>query len=573
MRSIYKLTKLFSKNEKCKYILLILLSLVSTFLELFSIAMLIPLLASISGEKSFISDFISNIGLPVDLIKYLDFGNILILIMVLFFLKFFFLLTISYFRNNFIFDFQQRLVNELFEKYLKKNYLFHISNNSAKILKNITEEVHHLSIGYMGSLTSIILDCIMIFALLTFLLFVQIKTTFIVIIFSGIIIYIIYRNLKNKITNLGELREKYNFIHLKNILQAFEGIKEIKIFQKEAEISKNFSNNSKNIKHLNWLLMFLNETPRIFFELISIMSFLAILLFLVKLEYLFIEIISYFTIILAVYIKLMPSINRFVVSYINITLNTKSLNVIFEELSEKKSVLTNESEIKKKIYFKNKIVIKNLTFYYENNKHKIFDKLNLEIRKGEFVALVGITGSGKTTLIDLIAGLLSPNEGEILSDNRNIESNKSDWLNKVGYVPQNIFLYDDSIEKNIAFTTNEKKVNRNKVIEAAKQSQIYEFITSKKDKLDTIVGERGARLSGGQKQRIGIARALYNNSEILIFDEFTSALDIHTEEKVLQELAKFKNKKTIIISTHKSNILKHCDRVFDVKKKKFINKI
>ena len=143
MTGIYKLTKLFSKNEKYKYILLIFLSFVSTFIELFSIAILIPLLASISGEKSFISDFISNIGLPANLINYLDFVNILILLMVLFFLKFLLLLTISYFRNNFIFDFQLRLVNKLFDKYLKRNYLFHVSNNSAKILKDITEEVHN----------------------------------------------------------------------------------------------------------------------------------------------------------------------------------------------------------------------------------------------------------------------------------------------------------------------------------------------------------------------------------------------------------------------------------------------
>ena len=570
MNNINKLIKLFSKKEKYKYILLLFLSFLSTFLELISIAMLIPLLASISGEKSFISDFINNIGLPADLVNYLNFENILILIIILFFLKFCFLLAISFFRNNFIFDFQLRLVNKLFKKYLKKKYLFHVSNNSAKILKDITEEVHNVSIGYMGSLTSMILDSIMILTLLSFLLFVQIKTTFIVIMFTGIIIFATYRYLKNKISDLGVKREKYNFIHLKNIMQAFEGIKEIKIFQKEDEISKNFNNNSKNVKHINWLVMFLNETPRLFFELISIISFLIILLFFVKLDYSFVEIISYFTLILAVFIRLMPSINRLVVSYINITVNKKSLNVIFEELLENTTLELNKPKTCKKIHFDKSIVIKNLTFYYENNENKIFDKFNLEIKKGEFIALIGATGSGKTTLIDLIAGLLSPNDGEILSDNENIENNKNGWLNKIGYVPQNIFLNDDSIEKNIAFTTEEEKVDKNKVVEVAKQSQIYEFITSKKDGLNTIVGERGAKLSGGQKQRIGIARALYNNSEILILDEFTSALDIKTEEEILQELSKLKKDKTIIISTHKSDILKHCDKVFDVKNKNFI---
>ena len=569
MRNISKLIELFSKKEKYKYILLIFLSLISTFLELISIAMLIPLLASLSGDKELISDFLINFGIPTELIKYLDFQIILILLMALFLLKFCFLLMISYYRNNFIFDFQLRLINDLFSKYLKRRYLFHVSNNSAKILKDITEEVHNVSMGFMGSLTTIILDSIMIAVLLIFLLLIQIKTTFIVIIFAGIIIYLIYRNLKNKIANLGEKREKYNFIHLKNIMQAFEGIKEIKIFRKENEISKNFNTNSIKVKNINWLIMFLNETPRLFFELISVASFLIILWFFVRLDYSFVEIISYFTIILAVFIRLMPSINRFIVSYINFTVNKRSLNVIFKELLEN-SIQDVKSVTKEKISFNKNIVIKNLSFFYENEENKVFNKFNLEIQKGEFIALIGITGSGKTTLIDLIVGLLSPNVGEILSDGRNIEINKNDWFDKIGYVPQNIFLNDDSIENNIAFTVDSKKVNKEKVIEVSKLAQIYEFIKNKQEGFNTIVGERGAKLSGGQRQRIGIARALYNNSEILVLDEFTSALDIKTEEEILLELSKLKKTKTIIISTHKSDVLKHCDRVFDVKNKTFI---
>ncbi len=568
MDSIYKLFKLFTKKEKYKYIILVLSSFISTFLELMSIALLVPLLLSISNEETFASDIINKIGLPADLINYIDFVNIAILIMILFFLKFCFLLLISYFRNNFIFGFQLELMNKLFVSYLKRDYLFHVNNNSAKILKDITDEVHNVSVGYMGSLTSIILESIMIVVLLIFLLIIQIKTTFVVIIFAGIILYIILMVLKKNITNLGEKREKYNLINLRNIMQAFEGIKEIKIFQKEKEISQNFMNNSKKIKKINWLITFLNEIPRLFFELISILSFLIILLFFVKLNFSFIEIISYFTVILAVFIRIMPSINKCIVSYVNITINKRPLNVIFEELIKKnptKIIGKNE-----KVFFNNKIIIKDLIFYYEKEEQKIFEKLNFEIKKGEFIALIGETGAGKTTLIDLIAGLLSPKNGKIFVDDKNIEDNKNEWFEKIGYVPQNIFLNDDSIEKNIAFTVDEKEVDKNKVIEVSKQSQIYEFIKGKKNQFNTIVGERGAMLSGGQRQRLGIARALYNNSEILILDEFTSALDNKIEEEIIKELSKLKGDKTIIISTHRSALLKNCDRVFDVKNKKFV---
>jgi ABC-type multidrug transport system fused ATPase/permease subunit len=568
MSQLTKIFVLFSKNQKINYIFLILFSLIGIILELVSIGLLIPLIASLSDKKNMIIEFLNKIGLSDDLSSYVEFENILLFLFFTFVLKFLFLTLLSFIKNRFITGFQIDLMNKLFESYLFRDYLFHKSSSSAKFIRDINQEVHHVSVGFMGSLTTIIIELITISFLSSFLLFFQTKNTIFVIFFAFLITFLIYSFLKKKISNFGELREKINLLNIENIIQAFGGIKEIKIFRKEKDIIQNFKSNSKNIRKLNFLISFFNETPRIFFEFIAVTVFLSVLFIFVRSDYSFIEIVSYFTIVLAIFIRLMPSINRLIVAYVNITINKKSLKLILRELNN-----TNKNiniHLKDKINFTNSISIKNISFRYNNNEKDIFKNFSLDIKKGEFIALIGDTGSGKSTLLDLITGLLNPYKGKICVDDLNIKNFKVNWFNKIGYVPQSIFLNNSSIGKNIAFAVNNEEYSRENVIDAAKKSQILNFINSKRKKLNTIIGERGSKLSGGQKQRLGIARALYFNSEVLILDEITSSLDTNTESLIIDEISQLKRDKTIIMSTHRESLLKNCDRVYDVNKKIFL---
>ena len=566
MENIKKLYSLFTNSRKKNFIFLIFLSLMGTIIEIFSIGLLIPLVSSFSGDVSVINNLFSKFNISDDVWRFLNFENTILILLVVYVVKFIFLIGFSFFKNNFFFSFQLELIDKLFTSYIKRSYLFHVSSNSARIIKNFSEEIHQLSIGYMGSIITVITETILITVLITFLLFLQTKTTIIVLSLTVAISFLIFSVLKKKIATLGREREDYNFVNLRNIIQALGGIKEIKIFQKENEIINNFEKNSSRLKSVNWLISFYNEIPRIFFEFVSVCSFLAILYLFVNLGYSFSVIISYFIIILAIFIRIMPYANKLIVSFVNLTINQRAVQVVHNELNSER--VSTESNIKvnnEKLNFKSKIEIQNLSFRYGTEEKEVIKNINLQINKGEILGVIGETGSGKTTFVDLLIGLLEPTEGSILSDGKDIKLNRIEWFKKIGYVPQNIYLNDESIKKNIAFTSEETLIDEKKVLDAAKKSKLLELVQNKKDKLNFRIGERGNILSGGQKQRLGIARALYNNSEILVLDEFTSALDETTEKEIMKEISIFKGQKTIILSTHKPSILKYCDRIYDIK--------
>ena len=574
MENIKKLYSLFTKSRKKNFIFLIILSLIGTIIEIFSIGLLIPLVSSFSGDINIINNLFSKFNINDDVWKFLNFENTILILLVVYVVKFIFLISFSIFKNNFFFSFQLELIDKLFTSYIKRLYLFHVSSNSARIIKNFSEEIHQVSIGFMGSIIGIITETILITMLLIFLLFLQTKTTIIVLCITAAISFLIFTVLKKKIATLGRDRENYNYVNLRNIIQALGGIKEIKTFQKENEIINDFKKNSSKLKGVNWLISFYNEVPRIFFEFIAVCSFLTILYLFVNLGYSFSVIISYFIVIFAIFIRIMPSTNKLIVALVNITINQRSIQVIYNELnSEEISIETDIKVNNEKLNFKSKIEMQNLSFRYGDEEKKVIKNINLQINKGEILGVIGETGSGKTTFIDLLIGLLDPTEGSILSDGKNIKLNRVDWFKKIGYVPQNIYLNDDSIKKNIAFTSDNALIDEQKVIDSAKKSKLLELLQGKKEGLGFIIGERGNLLSGGQKQRLGLARALYDNSEILVLDEFTSALDEATERQIMREISIHKGTKTIILSTHKPSILKYCDRIFDVKNNTVIKNV
>jgi len=223
--------------------------------------------------------------------------------------------------------------------------------------------------------------------------------------------------------------------------------------------------------------------------------------------------------------------------------------------------------------FKSKIKIKNLKYKYSEKLNYILNNINLNISKGEFIGIIGSSGSGKSTLVDLLMGLLTPSSGEICIDNININDDKSSWQRKIGYVPQNIFLIDDSIKNNIAFGIEGDKIDELKLNKAIEESQLKAFINSLEIGFETKVGERGAQISGGQLQRIGIARALYNDPEILILDESTASLDTLTENGIMDSINKLKGEKTIIMISHRFSSLKDCDKIYEIRDGKILGEI
>ena len=275
----------------------------------------------------------------------------------------------------------------------------------------------------------------------------------------------------------------------------------------------------------------------------------------------------------ATFIRLTPSAYRIISSLQRIKFTQKILNslhknlIYFDKINFKN--IEKYSKIENNIEIKNKIRIKDLNFSY-NSKNKLFRDLNLEIKIGETIGIFGDSGSGKSSFINLLIGLINPESGKILINEKDINSNIYQWRKSIGYVPQNIFLIDDTLKKNISFDLENNSENLTRLNESIRQSELTKFIETLQNGLETIVGERGSRISGGQLQRVGIARALYNDPKILVFDESTSALDNETELEILKNIYKFKNKKTLIIITHKKDLLKECDKIYKLENGRFL---
>lgn len=556
-----KAINLLPNNLKLRFILLIFFIFIGTFFEMLSIALLIPILNILVGSPENVINFLNENNLEF-LINFISIKKILYIFLLIYFIKSFFRLFLVHFQNHFIFTFFTFLINKLYKKYIFKNYLFHIKNNTPKLIRNLLTEIHQCAIGYMGAVTNILLESLIIFGLMGFLFYYKPGEILFFILLTGLVSLIIVKFLNIKSKQLGKNRQKFSLINLKTIVSSLGGIKEVKVNNKENEVIEKFSKNSENLKINNYLFQVLQQVPKIILELVVVFSIIFLLIYLINTKMPKQEIIVLFGLMIGIFSRVMPSIYKLSSAYINLNYFKPALDLIYKEIKDIKNSTIDNIKQSDNLVFDKKIEIKNLSFSYNNSENKILENINLTINKGESIGIYGESGSGKSTLIDIIVGLLEPQKGKVLVDNNDISKQKRDWFAKIGYVPQNVYLNDDTIKNNIFFYENKNLNNKNRLKESVKISQL------KKISLNKLVGERGIKISGGQKQRVGLARALYKESDILVLDESTSSLDKENEDNFLKDVFKLKSKKTLIIISHKKSIVNKCDKVITIKNKK-----
>ena len=572
MNDLKKILFLLNPRLKIRFIILIILVIWGTILEMLSISLLIPILNILTGTLQDSINFLIENNLNF-LIPFLDFKKILIIFLVIYVLKIFFRLYLIHYQNDFIFTFFTVLLNRLYKKYIFKDYLFHLKNNSGILIRNLLSEIHQCSIGFMGAISSIIIEFIIIIGLISILVVYKPYEVISFVTLTGLVALIIILILKKKSKVLGKDRQKYSLINVNNIMQSFGGIKEIIVNSKENEVIKKFYYNSLDLKKVNYLFQVLNQMPKLILELLVIISIVGLLFYLISSGVPSSEVIIFFGLLIGIFSRVMPSIYKLSTSYINLSYYRPAVELLFKELkndnyNESESSLIDENNFE--LDFKEKIEMKDISFSYPDNSEETLSKANLIINKGDKIGIYGESGSGKSTIIDILIGLLQPTQGKILVDNNDIKNNKRKWFSKIGYVPQNIFLNDDDIRNNIIFYDKEENINLNRYKEAIKIAQLETLLIDKDNKVNTNIGERGIQLSGGQRQRIGLARSLYKNSEILIFDESTNALDETNETNFLDGIFSLKSNRTIIIISHKRAILSRCNRILTIKDKKII---
>ena len=365
----------------------------------------------------------------------------------------------------------------------------------------------------------------------------------------------------------------------KTINQALGPFKELKLMSREKFFEKNFLKINNETEKLSLFSYLISSTPRLFLEVTALFSIAIISVILFLSENNSGSIIPLISLLAVTAVRLVPSLNTITSSLTTMRFRKPSFDLIIEELQEAKEEkkqlnyknLENKNE-QTEIKFEKEIVFRDVHFNYFRTDRRVLKNINLKINKGSQVGIIGRSGAGKSTFVDLILGLLKPQKGTIFIDDTNLNENTRSWQKKIGYIPQDIYILDDSIRNNISFGVDGDKIDKNLINKALKMSQLERFVSSLPEKENTVVGNRGVKLSGGERQRIAIARAIYNSPDILILDEATSALDIDNENKILKEMKEHLHNKTKIIISHRNNTVKWCDVIYVIENGEIIDK-
>ena len=491
---------------------------------------------------------------------------ILIALSIFFFAKTLFLGLSLMWQMKFVYGVQASLSVRLFRLYLLKPYEFHLINNSSILIRNITTEVVELNQRVLIPLAQLISESLVLLGIALLLLYIEPTGTFIVASVIFILSLIFYYFIKPHLLSWGEARQYHEGKRFQYIQQGLGAIKDVKLLWVEKEFQRQFDRDNLMVSQVSMKRATVTQLPRLMFEFLAIIGLTCVVVFMSFQGKQLSEIIPLLGMFGVAVIRLTPSANRIlgavqVLRFGLPVVNTLSQAFCSGQMSKKSIEDDQESQ---KIVFsssKSEIVMEKISYSYPESSEHVLNELNLKIRAGESVGFIGKTGSGKSSLIDLILGLLTPLKGGVFVDGINIQQDLYGWQSNLGYVPQTIYLTDDTLRRNIAFGVPDNEINEEAVWSAVTSASLKAFIDGLPDGLDTMVGERGVRLSGGQRQRIGIARALYHDPKVLVLDEATSALDSKTELAVMQTINKIRNKKTLIIVTHRMSTLTNCDRI------------
>lgn len=563
-----KIFLVLNKNQKIKIFILFFLNLIGSILEIISIG-IIPIFVMVLikpeqiislSKDFFFADFVSAI--PLD--NYLVYGSIIMILV--FLLKNTYLSILIYLEYRFDSSVRKFLSQSLYKKYISQEYSFFINTNPSTLIRNISQEIDFAA-AYISEIMNLIKEGLVVLFVLILLFGVNFLMTANISFILGIVVFFFYYLQKKRIKEKGVYGQILRSEIVKLINHTFGSIKDIKILGKEKYFSDKFREMySLNEKFKIYKSIVSSLPPKILESVIIIL--LVVFIFFYKNSYSspeeFIAILSLFVVSS---LRLYPSFSRINTSLIVV----KNLSVSFKLISKQLNLrdnLINLQNFKMRHFFAESVKFKNVHFSF--NEKNILRGIDLEIKKGEFIALVGKSGSGKSTIIDLMMGLLTPSQGNITIDGKNIHDETFNTKNLFGYVPQDIYLLDDSIKKNIAF--GDTNIDLDKIKKAIDLSQLNYFFEKDNNSIETVVGNRGVKISGGELQRIGIARALYANSDIIVLDEATANLDHETAKSFVKSIIELKNEKTIIFATHQTELIKNCDQVFHIEKGMILKK-
>ena len=563
---LIKLNQLFDRNERRHFIVIMAVVLIMSIFQTLGVASVLPFISLVMNPE-----IIFKHEKLLWLFNFFQFTDTRSFIVTAGFVMLGIIITgnlISalaiWMRNRFVWSKSHDLSTALLRKYLSMPYASFVSKNSADLGKNVLAEVQELT-GYVMIPILEILSYLVLIIFIFFALWIVspiiAMAVFLVfcIFYGGIYQAVLGRKLKTK----GDSRFKMNRARFKSVFESLGGIKEIKVLGREGFFLNKFMVHSRQFCDLRSWKDTIAQLPRYFIEIMSSGGVIVFILFLVLSGKNVLQIIPVVSFLVFAGYKLMPVINKMFQAFSQLQFNQVTLDKIHGDLIQEPWDETSP-ESGPEIVFRKEIDFRNISFSYPGKRSFKLNNINISIKKNTSVAITGPTGCGKTTLVDIALGLLVPEKGVIEIDGVSIDDSKiRSWQKQLGYVPQHIYLLDDSIRSNIAIGIQPEFIDQKKVEKAAIIAGLHDFICEGLPRgYDTVVGERGVRLSGGQRQRVGIARALYHDPDVLVFDEATSSLDGVTEEAVLTAIEKISKLKTMLVIAHRLTTVKQCDMIY-----------
>jgi len=563
--------KVLSPKAKRRMILLFPIILIGIFLETLSVGMVIPALGILMSESYF-----EEIPALLPYLHYLGHPSHQELIIiglsglaVSFLLKNLFLFFQVQCQGTFVYSAQREVALELFRNYLNKGYLFHLKTNSATLIRNLTSEVVSYSNFFLMPFLNLLTEGLVIIAILSLILWVEPEGTIVLASVLALLVFIFVRATNKIVGRWGRKRLEAEEQKIKHLQQGFGGIKEILLTNKIEHFIRRFHLPNQISGLMNKREYIFQYVPKLGVEVMAIFGLVFMCLYMMMDGKPYQEVTNMLGLMATAGFRMIPSFSRILNNLQSIRYGWASVDTLADEFRKYSKEYKSDQNTKDLIYedtavsFVREIEFSNVSFSYSESEPEVFSQINLSIPKGAVIGMDGKSGSGKSTIVNLVLGLIEPTDGVIKVDGQNIRGSKiTKWQTMIGYVPQEIYLLDDTIRRNIAFGLDDSAINNERILEVLSLVRLDGLVENTSEGLDLLLGERGTRLSGGQKQRIGIARALYHDPEIIVLDEATSALDQKTENEILATFQPMIGQKTFLIIAHRKSSLDMCTKVY-----------
>lgn len=562
-RAVQRIWSMLPQKFKTAAIRLWLLMVIGALLEMLGVSLVIPVITvltqpDILSQHESLNNLYHQIGQPSQQALVII---MMLLLLTVYLLKNLYLGFLAWKQSKFIFGLQHDLSTSLFAIYLRQPYSFHLQRNSAHLVRNLQGEMAMFINSAVTPTIFILAEILVVLGLFGMLLLIEPVgsiAVFGVLLVAG---FSFQKVTKSRVTRWGQLRLAHEGTRIKQLHQGLGGVKDVKLLGRETDFLQQYNFHTKHSMRMNQRQSVIQQLPRLWLELLAISALGILLISMTVQGKSMLASLPTLALFVAVSFRLMPSANRILSSIQQLRFGLPVVELLHHELNLESDA---SGPAANRLAFTHSLVMEHVSYTYPTARKPALKDASLTISKGEMVGFIGESGSGKSTLIDVLLGLLQPNSGRVLVDGIDIHQNLRGWQDQIGYVPQTIYLTDDTLRRNVAFGLAEEDIDDVAVERALRAAQLQTFIGSLPDGVHTIVGERGVRLSGGQRQRIGIARALYHDPSVLVLDEATSALDNETEAEVMAAVLTLQGEKTILIVAHRLTTVAQCDRLIEI---------